>query len=613
MSSLLPDRRRLIVLALFLLAAAALYLATLDNGLTPGNLQGGDLITHQYAQVQARPSNAPGYPLYTLGGWLWFHGLRALLPDANPVAVLSSYSTFWALLALALLFALLYLTTAGNLAITLGLGAFYAVTYFFWFYAVSTEQYASAVAQTLAIVLLVHMWDRDPRDRYLYGLALLLGLALAHMVTVLAVLPGVVLFVLAKQPGVLRRGRLVAGAVVLALLPLLSYAYVYIRGAQHPEWRGAGAWSSTWQWFLSFVSTRQGRGELTWSLGPFDGGFPQMIWQELTVVVLVLGVVGWFLWERRLTMLYGLTALIYLVFCYIDRLGNWYQVIMPLYPLILAGAGATLARLWALYPHRLWRWVLAALLVALILPKAVENYPRANQRDRVEATGLAPGEALLAANPPTGAAILGTAEQRAALDYLTVIGGLRRDLRPITTAQVREVLAAGRPLLVSLDAANYAAAEARMPLRYSAWGPDLLVASTGALASVPIPGAGTVSQPLGDGLRLVGYEVAPKDPAGRWEVRLAFKADSVPAMDWALSVRPLQLSVELGQQDHAALAAGMTPTTALQPGETVADAFRFELPPGARPDAVRLILYRRLPGGSFANLAELVLPVPGEG
>ena len=53
--------------------AALLYLATLDTGLRPDELSGGDLITHQYAQVQARPSNAPGYPLYTMGGWLWFH------------------------------------------------------------------------------------------------------------------------------------------------------------------------------------------------------------------------------------------------------------------------------------------------------------------------------------------------------------------------------------------------------------------------------------------------------------------------------------------------------------------------------------------------------------
>lgn len=63
---------------LLLLSLMALYLVTLDNGLRPDELTGGDLITHQYAQVEARPSNAPGYPLYTMGGWLWFRLGRGL-------------------------------------------------------------------------------------------------------------------------------------------------------------------------------------------------------------------------------------------------------------------------------------------------------------------------------------------------------------------------------------------------------------------------------------------------------------------------------------------------------------------------------------------------------
>ncbi len=150
-----------------ILAASLLYLATLDNGLRPGELAGGDLITHHYAQVQGRPSNAPGYPLYTMGGWLWFHGLRSLLGDAaNPTSILSAYSTLWALLALGLLYYLI-LDLTGNWIIAFLLGAFYAASYFFWYYAVSTEQYTSAVAQTLAIVLLALRWDaaQDRADR----------------------------------------------------------------------------------------------------------------------------------------------------------------------------------------------------------------------------------------------------------------------------------------------------------------------------------------------------------------------------------------------------------------------------------------------------------------
>ncbi|NJN83483.1 MAG: DUF2723 domain-containing protein [Caldilineaceae bacterium] len=155
--------------ALLVLAALLLYFVTLDTGLLPRELEGGDLITHQYAQVQARPSNAPGYPLYTMGGWLWFHGLRSGLrllgePLPNPIPLLSSYSTLWALAALALLYQLLRrisfstLWPAGNWPLAWLICAFYAVTYFFWYYATTTEQYSSAVAQTVAIVYVYLSW-----------------------------------------------------------------------------------------------------------------------------------------------------------------------------------------------------------------------------------------------------------------------------------------------------------------------------------------------------------------------------------------------------------------------------------------------------------------------
>ena len=87
---------------LLLAFAAVLYFFTLDTGLTPVELEVGDLVTHQYAQAQARPSNAPGYPLYTMGGFLWFHGVSGILALfgndlPNPMQIFASYSTLWAL------------------------------------------------------------------------------------------------------------------------------------------------------------------------------------------------------------------------------------------------------------------------------------------------------------------------------------------------------------------------------------------------------------------------------------------------------------------------------------------------------------------------------------
>ena len=53
---------------LVLVAAAGLYIFTLDNGLRPDELTGGDLITHQYAQVEARPSKRAGVSIVYDGG-----------------------------------------------------------------------------------------------------------------------------------------------------------------------------------------------------------------------------------------------------------------------------------------------------------------------------------------------------------------------------------------------------------------------------------------------------------------------------------------------------------------------------------------------------------------
>ncbi len=603
-----PSRRRLLPLILFLLAAALLYLFTLQNSLTLGELHGGDLITHHYAQAQARPANAPGYPLYTIGGWLWFHAWRGLWPTANPVALLSSYSTLWALAALALLFLLLHNLTRGNLVITIGLSAFYAVTYFFWYYSVSAEQYTSTIAQTIAIVALVHAWDRQRRHLHLYALAILLGLSLAHLITVLFVAPGVLLFLLRTEPGLLRRSRLLARSILLALLPLLSYIFVYIRGAQHPEWRGVGDWPNTWAWFLDFLSTRQGRGEMTWTLGPLAGGFPNLIWIEITPLLLILGLVGWALLGRRYALLYGLTAAIYLLFSYVDRLGNWYQVILPLYPLLLLGAGVALDRLWRRYPRRLWRGALALLLLALIIPKILANLPRADLRDRPDATGLTPGQALLSAQPPPGAAILGDVDEKLALDYLTLIVRQRPDLRAITTAEIAPTLITARPLLVSANAAALAERETALPLRFDAWSSNLLATALNDLPASPAADLTPTDHPLGDGLRLVGYDLTSGPEPGRWTARLALRSDRPSTYDWEISVRPLARGAELSQQDHPAPALGHTPTTSLRPGDVVHDAFRFDLPPASRPDALRLILYRRQPDGGFVNLVEIELP-----
>jgi hypothetical protein len=598
------------------LAFACLYLFTLDDGLRPVELAGGDLITHQYAQVQGRFSNAPGYPLYTMGGWLWFHLGRGLLGgNANPIPLLSSYSTLWALVSLALLYALILESAGGRKRwpVALLVSAFYGFTYFFWYYAVTTEQYTSSVAWTLAYLLLAFRWERRRQEGYLLSLALLTGVGLAHQVTVLFVTPPVLWFVLSRDRGLLRRPRLMLAALALALLPLLSYAFVYIRGSQHPEWRGAGAWATAWagdwQWFLSFISTRQGRSELTWSLRPFfTAEFPRLTWREMTLPGLLAGLAGIACLTRPRAITLSATLAIYAVFCWIDRLGNWFQVIMPAYALlcvgIAAGANWILEAGSSAFAGRARKLRYAAVLLALaalVVYRAVVSYPLADASRRRGDTALDPAWRILADEPPTGAAILGTQAEELALSYITEIWGRRPDLRPVTSDEARALL----------PDEGFAVTEAALPLvplevspdaRYSALGQTLAAVSLAPAGRLP---AGLLpwQHDFGDGLRLAGGKLTRNAATGDTVVDLAWQPQAAPEHDWSISVRLLGPEGEIGQTDRANPVFGAYPTTRWLPGEVVMDAYPFALPAGAQPERVRVIVYRPANGG-FINLGE---------
>jgi hypothetical protein len=314
--------------------------------------------------------------------------------------------------------------------------------------------------------------------------------------------------------------------------------------------------------------------------------------------------------ERRYRILFVLTAAIYLGFIYIDRFGNWYQVIMPLYPLVLLGSAGALSDLWQRFPYHLWRIALTMVLIAMILLKFGESYQRVNLRNRPDEVGLVPGWEIIKQSPPQDAAIIASEEEKLALDYLTNIWEVRPDIITISPKAAGEALAQGRPLLVTATAAGYAATESGLPLRYTAWGPTLLLAEINHLPDLSMDDFALVAAPLGDGLVLAGFQVLAHEAHSSWWVRLALQAKRPPKYDWAISVRLLAQGQEIAQNDHASPALGATPTTSLQPGETVFDIFAFDLPPATpTPDALRIIIYRQMEDGSFDNSAILDFPI----
>jgi hypothetical protein len=643
-----------------LLAATTLYLATLDNGLQPEELVGGDLITHQYAQVQARPSNAPGYPLYTMGGWLWFHGLRWLLHGfgnalPNPIPLLSSYSTLYALLALWLLYRILcYITRAPDWPAGWWPGAwlisaFYAVTYFFWYYATTTEQYTSAIAQTLAIVYGYLIWrdhlhaerstQHTARGRsatfYLLLLAFLCGLSLAHMLTVALIVPPLVAVILWDAPWLVRSWRMVIGAVVAAALPLISYLYVYLRGAAHPEWWGVGDWQTPQEWFWAFVSTAQGREELGWGFEPgraFLGNqFPELIWYELSLPLLIAGLVGIGLMGRKVATLFYATLILYLGFCWAYRYGNWYQVILPAYPLVLIGVAALihhwLGQRTQQGAKRTPPWVMPLVLLGLVaayLWRFERSLPAAGSHNRPGDTAFERAATLITQPLPPRAKLFGELHDVLALDYLTQVWGVRPDLSVVSSPAAAEALRSREPVFATWQAAATLRSELPgdlTPLLQSAT-PDWISFQVGAASPLATPSIRT-EEAITETVLLAGYTITPapapipatgiSQPA--LDVMLFWELKADWPETFALSVRPAAQGQFLAdptqpgaiiQVDRPRPAHGLLSIEAAPTPIVVADGYRLPLPGPA--DEVQVIVYRPTATG-FENVAQIRLPL----
>ncbi len=535
-------------------------------------------------------------------GWAWFRVGRWLLGWAlNPIQILSLYSTLWGLASLGVLYQLLLRpeVTDRNWLLAALLTLFYATTYFFWYYSVTTEQYTSAIFQTLLLVWLVFAWEAKPTNRILWLMAFLCGTMLANMLTTLFILPPLLYLIFTKRPEILRKAKLMGQTIAMGLLPLLSYAYVYIRGAQHPEWRGQGNWASAGDWFLHFISTQQGRDELapglTWQ-NLFTPEFPSLIWGELTWLVLAGGLVGLAMLGRRKAIFFFGTLVIYAIFVTLYRFGNWFQVILPLYPLLVLGFGRSTGWLWGRFSMAWARGAVVLALVVLLAYRFSLSLPRANQRNLLTDTGLDPGWAILADVAGPGWSISADFTEWLALQYLTEIWGVEPKLRLVEPGSPGEFVtrraAEAYPSLIDPGA-----------IHPQAVGANLIRRRTEPKTSLP-PSATRppVDLDFGGLIRLAAYEVVN----GGQLVNLYWTALAPIPVDYTISVRlwrqGRQLENEHGPliQDHQPV-WHTYPTSRWGPGEFIVDAYTFALSPQTQPDQLQIVIYQATSGG-FENL-----------
>ena len=238
-----------------------------------------------------------GFPTYVLLGWL---ASVILQPFGEPAFRMNLFSAICVAVAAGVTVDLVRKLT-GWTVLGIAAGIALALTPVVWAIATHAEAHSLHLALLSILLWLLVTWDervaasldadgdRGHRgDRYLVAAAIVFGLAVGnHSLTLLLAIP-VGLYVLAVDPGIWRRGRLVLGCVAaLALTITLVYLELPLRAG---PFRAALVYGTpnTWDGFRYIVLAEQFQGSLS---DPF-GNLPAKVGDLVARTVTQFGILA---------------------------------------------------------------------------------------------------------------------------------------------------------------------------------------------------------------------------------------------------------------------------------------------------------------------------------
>jgi hypothetical protein len=633
----------LITLALFA-GTLAVYLPSL----APGVLD-NDFGLFQYVGHVLGVTYPTGYPLYTLLGWVWTHALpletvawRMNLFSAACAALAAA--TTYPLAALTLELVTPSVSEGWRKAIAAAVALAFGLSATLWSLAViATVNPLNALFVALTLYLLVR-WFRDRDERVLLTFAFTYGLSLTHHQTMILFGPAFVLFVLLVDGKAFFRPRRILGRLLIALLPLLLYAYVPLR-AGPPTLAGQGTEE------LRLLD--QTPAALHGVVSPFYRHTPEGVLRQITGLGFaqdvraesldrrlamytnfsleqfgwegaVLGLLGAVVLLRRRWRLFALLAagyasLVAFNLVYWNIAIVWYFV--PCYLIVAVCLAVALAWVTEIGqraiqvlagPHvappapeqsplpsqgrgrgrglrRAWRvWnalVLTVFVVFIPLTQWANNHERLSQRDFT-----APGDTwceVLAYPLEERAALAAHWGDLTPLWYFQNVDGIRPDLLGLSPPKKRHVLNwrdAGYAVYLAGPHLNWLKGLEREAALVP-WGSLVKVLSPGEVPEL------TPSQPheaiLGDALAFLGSDVqcqsSGADCPGGGELRytLYFRTTAdVPVEDWLVGLRLQDEKGRVLTQDERRLVSAWYPTKRVPAGTPVLVIGRLTVPWG---------------------------------
>lgn len=214
-----------LLLVLFFSFVAFLYVKNITHDIYGGDV--GDFVSAAY--VLGVP-HAPGYPLFTLFGYVLTH-LPISFPPVSKMALLSVISS---LLCLFFYYKLSYKATK-DFIISLLSTCILGFSFLFWLYTEIPEVFA---LNNLFAVLLFYLgveYYKHRDNKTLYFLSFITGLSLAHQHTIVLIFPSIVLLLFYTNiKRLLNNRKVIIRSFMLFFAGLLPYAYVPLAASKHP-------------------------------------------------------------------------------------------------------------------------------------------------------------------------------------------------------------------------------------------------------------------------------------------------------------------------------------------------------------------------------------------
>jgi hypothetical protein len=579
------------------LAFLALYTTTLLPDVLPA-----DAGEFQRFAATARVPHPPGYPLYTMLGWLFAH----LPVGPNPAWRVNFFSAVTAAAAVALVFRTARRLTGsvwGGLAAALTLGSATS----FWATA-TTASIRPLTAFFTALCLYALTWHGASRsqptsDRYLILFALALSLGLTHHPSIIFPASAFIIYLILVDPVLLRQPRRWLKPIVAFTCGLLVLLYLPLRGA--PE-------LATLPGFLQHILTLGFRGDM-FALNLFDRLviLPTLLRFQFNPILLLAALLGalLLLWrDRKPALLLIGSFLVHTAVNLTYRAPQTVEYEMPAYVSLALLAAIPFARISNLKPQtptRLSsitrRLAFVAILIASFVNLAAHlpSYHTLSQSHDARLYA----ETLLR-EAPADAVILANLHWFMPIRYLQQIEGQRPDVtvryvapegRSLARNWVSEIEehVAQRPVVV----VRYFEHEYdELPYRFEPLGQAFLVRT--APNVTPPSGLTPLDVTLGEQITLLGYrlETDETEPSRPLVLTLAWSPTVAPTADLALFAHLLDADGRLWSiaQDRRHSASRLTA------GEVVVERFVVYPLLHAPPGDYALTVGAYLPGESGA-------------